>query len=1256
MTLADREPRIFISYSRRDGSGAFAEDLRKQFAARDLDVWQDVDALRGGRDWWSQIVEALNSHSAEHFVLIVTPAALESKVIRQEIRLARQAGCEISPVRGPGLGDSTNLPRWIGEVYDLDNPDRRNRLLQVLTGPSRQRRVPMMAPEPPEDFVQRPREFEALKTLLLDSRGDSVAITAALRGAGGYGKTTLAMKLAHDADIKDACFDGVLWVELGENPSDAELLAILSDLINLLTGAVPGLETVHGASSALAEALGDLHILLVIDDVWRVQDLRPFLLGGGATTRLITTRIDSVLPASAAREPVDAMEHCEALELLGWGLPEEAVATHTEVLAVLAARLGDWALLLKLVNGFIRDRVVRGGEALAPALEGVARRLDARGLIAFDSRDEAERSKAVALTIGASLGLLGETGAARFAELAVFPEDTDIPIGIVAGYWEETGGLAELDAEDLLERLDDLALLLDRDLGHQTIRLHDIVRHFLRDQAGEVELAALHGRLAQVLKAVAIEDADRDGEQGDMAERRYACTHLAAHLAEAGALHDLCGLLLNPGYLKAKLQATGTVIGLISDYFLYGTTETHRHIGRTLKLISGICMRDPRQMLPQLYGRLMGLDVPETATFVEAVRAHMRGPLLVPIQTSMNAPAGAEAARLDEFGCGIVGLTVLPDGRLAVALRDYTIRLWDLQSGFETARLEGHESDICALALLSDGRLASCSRSLHAFGGKTLDNSIRCWDVQSGAETSRTEIHGPVIETMDVLPDGRLALGARDGTIRLWDLESGDETGCLRGPESEVYALALLPDGRLASGFRDSTIIIWDMERCAEVCRLEGHEAMINTLASVATEILASGSNDGTIRLWDLGSGTEIARLGEGGGQVYALAVMGDGRLAAGQNASVCIWDLDDGARVARLEGHLYSVAALAALPGGDLVSGSTDGTVRLWEIGGNPEDVPSASNHDSFDSFTLLTLPDGRLAGLDWLGMTVLVWNPVTGSKTAEIWADWENSLTALAVTPDGRLATGSDDGSLRFWNAAKGNELVRLDGQDTGVSALAVLPDGRLATGSMEYSDHLIRLWDPKSGAESARLYGHDGAVCVLAVLPDGRLVSGSFDETIRVWDVKGNAEMACLEGHNAIVEALAVLPDGHLASGSVDFTIRLWDLATGTETARLEGHEDRISSLSVMPDGRLISASEDRTVRLWDVGSGKEIMRFEFDGNVTSVAAVAHGRIAASDNFGLHWLDFLAKGERVSDLNRFAPPKRGIAGLLDRVFGWR
>src|SRR6185503_15300307 len=134
----------------------------------------------------------------------------------------------------------------------------------------------------PAHFGQRPKEFDAVKQLLLDAKGDAVAgITAALGGAGGYGKTTLAKALAHDPDIQDAYFDGILWVELGEKPEN--LLAIISDLIEMLTGERPGLQTPGAASAKLSEILGDRRILLIIDDAWREQGLRPFLQGGPNT-------------------------------------------------------------------------------------------------------------------------------------------------------------------------------------------------------------------------------------------------------------------------------------------------------------------------------------------------------------------------------------------------------------------------------------------------------------------------------------------------------------------------------------------------------------------------------------------------------------------------------------------------------------------------------------------------------------------------------------------------------------------------------------------------------------------------------------------------------------------------------------------------------------------------------------------------------------------------------------------------------------
>src|SRR6266699_5153559 len=133
-----------------------------------------------------------------------------------------------------------------------------------------------MVEDLPTDFVERPEEFEALISTLLDEkREEPIAITAALRGAGGYGKTTIAMALCHDPRIKNHFTDGILWVTLGEHP--ANLLGKVEDLIYILDRERPGFTDLNAATTYLASLLADQTLLFVIDDVWNEAHLKPFI-------------------------------------------------------------------------------------------------------------------------------------------------------------------------------------------------------------------------------------------------------------------------------------------------------------------------------------------------------------------------------------------------------------------------------------------------------------------------------------------------------------------------------------------------------------------------------------------------------------------------------------------------------------------------------------------------------------------------------------------------------------------------------------------------------------------------------------------------------------------------------------------------------------------------------------------------------------------------------------------------------------------
>jgi len=292
-------------------------------------------------------------------------------------------------------------------------------------------------------------------------------------------------------------------------------------------------------------------------------------------------------------------------------------------------------------------------------------------------------------------------------------------------------------------------------------------------------------------------------------------------------------------------------------------------------------------------------------------------------------------------------------------------------------------------------------------------------------------------------------------------------------------------------------------------------------------------------------------------------------------------------------------------------------------------------------------------------------VWRGDTGEKVYCV--EHDDDVTDALFSPDGKnLITSSTDKSVRFWDAATGEFVNRMDfggaalDLDKSSTVLAIAredsyltlyyfnrPDLKpfdyevvnkvnnikqpVSVGIVKFSPSggylafgtsigVVKLWQISSSSIYNGPKHFNSDYFTLAFSPDSQwLVSGGSDSLSRLTKRDGTVKYSV--PHGDWVEDVAFGPDpAWYVTVSDDNKVRVIETESGAEKIRMS-HADFVQKVEVSPDGQWIaSTGYDKVVRIWDSSSGSLLLEFPLNGNGSAISFNQDGtRIVAADESG-------------------------------------
>jgi WD40 repeat protein len=528
-------------------------------------------------------------------------------------------------------------------------------------------------------------------------------------------------------------------------------------------------------------------------------------------------------------------------------------------------------------------------------------------------------------------------------------------------------------------------------------------------------------------------------------------------------------------------------------------------------------------------------------------------------------------------------------------------------------------------------------------------------------------LHGPHVEWLKFLADGKTIASCDEEKVRLWDLS----TGRLQSTSPLPYAVSspmLLPDGTVMAAFvpgaRPPTIPrrhALGQLGAVGAYGLGALGAGLGALGAFGGVLGAGGGIDSNARFQVIDSRSGKVRLTLPGkiSSPPDLVSSPDGRFMAikSGDAAVVVREFLTGKKIARLrppKGQPFGELMFSA--DGKLLVGLHQEKTSVWDIEKQQQLASRELPGDSASQITGAFSPDSQTLAVSWSG-SVHLYDARTLAEKKDFKPVPVNCM-ALVFVADGKELIGVTEASQLMRWSMKGEQIgqavqIKAHGRGWTVSNDAALLAFARDTGQI----HLLDLRTGRERAIPERRPLLEDTVC----LPSGNVASATEDGEVVVWDPKDGHEIS----KHQLVEydpttRLRLSPNGQYAlRHHAEDKVTVHDVASGKVMLELEVR----GPVEFSPDGRLLATGLERGVwKLWDVARGKAIrtlekedigrvIAFAPDGRTFTLAAARGATVYEVATGSPRGIPFRPAGSREGELEPFVCPPDPVSALYSR-----